>query len=213
METGKWLTCGMSWKLYGISLLCSLLTFSTGFAQQDESTSLEKCRSVLAADLTDAKAPAFGAYSATTPEAFQTAALDLKSNPIARAYRTILREQMSEKPNFAGHYRLAYWGCGASCAMFAVVNLKTGKVITAKEFATVAGTHLDADDFLPGTLSDSWGFRYKIDSSLLVVLGAPDEDEARVGAYYFALHGNELHLVHTTYAIRRHCDPRLIKRP
>src|SRR5947209_2789142 len=130
METSKWLSCGMSsTRLYGIGLLCSLLTIATGFPQQDESTSLEKCRSVLAADLTDAKAPAFGAYSTTTPEAFQTAALDLKSNPIARAYRTTLREQMSEKPNFAGYYRLAYWGCGASCAMFAVVNLKTGKVI------------------------------------------------------------------------------------
>ena len=120
---------------------------------------------------------------------------------------------MSEKPNFAGHYRLAYWGCGTSCAMFAVVNLKTGKVITAREFATVLGTHLDTDDFLPGTLSDGWAFRYKIDSSLLVVLGAPDEDESRAGAYYFALRGDELHLVHTTSAIKRHCDARLIERP
>ena len=120
---------------------------------------------------------------------------------------------MSEKPNFAGHYRLVYWGCGASCAMFAVLNLKTGKVITTKEFATVLGTHLDADDFLPGTLSDGWGFRYKIDSSLLVVLGTPDEDESRAGAYYFALQGDELHLVHTTSAIKRHCDVRLVRRP
>ena len=97
--------------------------------------------------------------------------------------------------------------------MFVVLNLKTGKVITAKEFATVVGTHLDADDFLPGTLSDSWGFRYKIESSLLVVLGAPDEDGSRAGAYYFALQDDELHLVHTTYAIKRHCDARLTKHP
>ncbi len=54
---------------------------------------------------------------------------------------------------------------------------------------------------------------HSIENSLLVVLGAPDEDESRAGAYYFALQGHELHLVHTTYAIRRHCDIRLIKLP
>jgi len=166
----------------------------------------------VAADLADAKAPAFGAYSTPTPEAFQIANFDLKSNPIANTYRTVLREQISEKPNFAGHYRLAYWGCGASCAMFAVLNLKTGKVITAKEFATVAGTHLYADDFLPGTLSDAWGFRYRNDSSLLVVLGSPDEDESRAGAYYFVLRDEELYLLHVTHANTRHCDPHLTER-
>jgi hypothetical protein len=120
---------------------------------------------------------------------------------------------MSDGPNYAGHYRLAYWACGASRAMFAVINLGTGRVIVAKQFATVAGTHLDADDFVPGTLSDSWGFRYRIESSLLVVLGAPDEDESNAGAYYFALHGDKLRLVHTTYANKRHCDGRPVKRP
>jgi hypothetical protein len=52
--------------------------------------------------------------------------------------------------------------------MFAVIDLKTGKVVTAREFATVSGIHLAADDFLPGTASDGWGFRYKRNSSLLV---------------------------------------------
>ena len=196
---------------FSIGFLCSLLTFATGFPQEEALTSLEKCRSILSADLRDPKAPAFDAYSATRSEQFQTATLDLKSNPIANRYRTILREQMTEKPNFAGHYRLAYWGCGASCAMFAVINLKSGKVITVKEFGTVVGTHLHADDFLPGTMSDSWGFRYKNDSSLLVILGTPDEDEPRAGAYYFVLRGEALDLVHLTHANRRHCDVRPVK--
>src|ERR1700726_5007362 len=100
MEIGEWLSCGMTLRPYSIGLLCSLLTLATGSPQKDEPTSLEKCRSILTADLTDAKAPAFGAYSTATPEAFHTAALDLKSNPIAFKYRTILRKQMSEKPNF-----------------------------------------------------------------------------------------------------------------
>jgi len=112
---------------------------------------------------------------------------------------------MAEGANFAGHYRVAFWGCGASCAMFAVVNLITGRVITPKEFATVVGIHLAADDFLSGTASSGWGFRFKNDSNLLVALGAPDEDESRSGAYYFLLEGEKLRLVHTT-RINKNCE-------
>lgn len=32
------------------------------------------------------------------------------------------------KPNFAGHYILTTWGCGAECLMGAVIDAKTGKV-------------------------------------------------------------------------------------
>ena len=93
--------------------------------------------------------------------------------------------------------------------MFALVDLSTGKVSTAKEFATVAGTHLYAVDFLPGTGSDSWAFRYRDDSSPLFVLGAPDEDDARAEAYYFDLEGEQLHLIHIAYTNKRRCDMRV----
>ena len=65
---------------------------------------------------------------------------------------------MIEGPNYAGHYRVVVWGCGTSCAMFAVVDLRNGKVITTRDFATVSGAHLAAADFLVGTASDGWGF-------------------------------------------------------
>ena len=100
---------------------------------------------------------------------------------------------------------MAIWGCGTSCAMFAVVNLKTGRVITARELATVLGTHLAADDFLPGTGSDGWGFRFKKDSKLLVVIGDPDEHESRSGAYYFVLQSDRLRLVHITH-VHKNCE-------
>jgi hypothetical protein len=189
-----------------LGIFCMLLTRLTGFAaQNDEPNPLEKCRIITAADLSDVKAPTFGEYPTKTQETFQTASFDLKSNPVASTYRTILREQIAEGPNYAGHYRVAFWGCGTTCAMFAVLDLKTGRVITAREFTSVSGVHLAADDFLPGTTSDGWGFRYKKNSSLLVVLGAPKEDESRAGAYYFALKAERLHLVHTT-RVKKDCE-------
>jgi hypothetical protein len=89
--------------------------------------------------------------------------------------------------------------------MFAVINLNTGRVITSKEFKSVLGTYLYANDFLPGTESDGWGFRYKKDSNLLVVIGDPDEDESRSGAYYFVLQNDRLRLIHTTI-VRKNCE-------
>src|SRR6266581_942600 len=157
----------MSVKSNCIAILCAILIPTTASRQQGVPTQLDECRFITAADLSDPKAPIFEAYPAATREPVLNPKLDLMSNPIARRYRTVLRLEIAEGPNYAGHYRVAFWGCGSSCAMFAVVNLKTGRVITAREFKTVLGTHLAADEFLPNTASDGWGFRYKRDSFLL----------------------------------------------
>src|SRR5579863_10367620 len=111
-----------------------------------------------ASDLVDPMAPRFDQYAVNIPASVSHATLDTQSNPVARTYRTVLRREMSEGANFAGHYRLAVWGCGSSCAMFAVVNLNTGRVITSNTIHSVSGVHFGADGFLPDTESDSWGF-------------------------------------------------------
>ena len=68
--------------------------------------------------------------------------------------------------------------------MFAVVDLRTGKVMTPREFTDVSGIHLVADDFLLAAASDTWALRFKSNSSLLVVMGAPDEREPTSVFYY-----------------------------
>jgi hypothetical protein len=187
----------MNSKMNLVALLCVLPTPMTASAQVPPA-SFEECDFVTTADLSDPKAPTFAQHPVPTQKAVSAARLDLKSNPIAKTYRTVLRREMTEGPNYAGHYRVVVWGCGTSCAMFAVVDLENGKVITTRDFATVSGVHLAADDFLPGTASDGWGFRHKLDSSLLVVLGDPDEDESRSGAHYFIVQGEALRLIYTT---------------
>jgi hypothetical protein len=55
--------------------------------------------------------------------------LDLKSHPIGRRFRTILRRAVREEPpNLAGHYLVVEWGCGTACSQFAIVNLKSGSI-------------------------------------------------------------------------------------
>jgi hypothetical protein len=192
-------------KLNLIGILCFLLMPGMAFHQKDGLTAYEECRTVTATDLFDRKAPAFADYPTTTREVISNPKLDLTSNAIARTYRTRLRQEVADGPNYAGHYTVAFWGCGTSCTMFAVVNLKTGKVITASEFTTVTGEHLNADDFLPQTESDGWALRHRRDSALLVVVGAPDEDESRTGAFYYVVQGERLRLIHTTH-VSKDCE-------
>src|ERR1700743_182434 len=46
----------------------------------------------------------------------------------ARRFRTVISEGANKGPNFAGHYTVVTWGCGADCASFAIVDALTGKV-------------------------------------------------------------------------------------
>ena len=187
-------------------VLCVFLAGIT-VAQRREQEDWFHCRMVTSADLADAKAPTFKAYPAAIRPIGTIATLNLKSNPIAPRYRTRLREEIVEGPNYAGHYRVAIWGCGTSCAMFAVVNLKTGRVITASGATTVTGVYLGADDFLPNTKSDGWGFRFRRDSKLLVLVGELEEDEAREGAFYYVLKNERLIPIHST-VVKKTCPDR-----
>jgi len=184
-----------------VSLALAFSFLSHGQQAQDSS----ECRLIKAADLFDAQAPMFDAYPVVR-EKVANPRLDLTSNPVARKYRTVLRLAISEGPNFAGHYRLVHWGCGTSCAMFAVVNLRTGRVITPEGFSAVGGVYVYADEFLSDTESDGWGFRHKSNSRLLVVVGALlSDDDSKEGAFYFALDGEKLHLIHSTL-VTKHCS-------
>jgi len=189
--------------LSGVVLVC----VSTTSIAQDELSEYEKCRLVTAADLADAKAPSFQNYAVAKEEHGPPYKLDLSSNPIAKRYRTVLRLDVERGPNFAGHYRVVIWGCGMSCVMFAVVNLKSGRVITPPDFSDVSGVFVYADDFLARQSDpDSSGLvRYNAASKLLVVIGDLDEDESREGAFYFVLEGEKLGLVHAT-RVKKNCE-------
>jgi hypothetical protein len=161
--------------------------------------------SIGAKDLADKSAPKFDRYVSNDAPSKAPAKLDLRSSPIAKMYRTVIRQEMSQGANFAGFYRVAVWGCGSSCAQFAVVNLKTGSVITAQGVDNVSDVDFAADDFLPRANSGTVSFRFRKDSRLLVIVGAINEDDSKEGAYYYVLKGEKLRLIHKTIAARNKC--------
>lgn len=191
-------------KCYLVLLVATLGIVTLGFSQEHRGK-IRFCY-VGPNDLADVAAPKFEQYPVRISPLRSVAKLDVESNPIARMYRTVIRHEMKEGPDFANHYMVATWGCGSSCAQFAVVNLENGRVITAKNVDSVSGVHVAADGFLPNTDSRDWGFRFKRDSRLLVLVGTLNEDDSNEGAFYYELEGDKLKLVHKTIAARNTCQ-------
>ena len=83
------------------------------------------------------RVPQFKDYPAGEIYRGPTASLVLKRDDLV--FRTRLRSAAQNlKSNFAGHYILTAWGCGAQCVMGAVIDAKTGRVHWWN-FSVVAG--------------------------------------------------------------------------
>ena len=75
--------------------------------------------------------------------------LDLKSHPIGNTFRTVLRRGVREKGvNFAGWYCLVEWGCGNNCRLFAIVDLRNGRIYHDSTFVLLRGAQYRADSVL-----------------------------------------------------------------
>ena len=109
----------------------------------------------------------------------------------AREFRTVLRVSARYGPNFAGSYTLAIWGCGSSCASLAVVDQRTGDVFFTPGLSFVAAHADEPFDTLT----------FHPDSRLLIVSGAPNEDESRQGVSAYLWTGRTFKLLkRLTYA-------------
>lgn len=121
-------------------------------------------------------------------EKFKTkpAAVRLASRE-AKKYRTVIREGASKGPNFAGHFTIVEWGCGAGCVQFAIVNAITGAVLMPPFYvgprSLVEGQTAEPDEPL----------QYRLDSKLLIVSGS--RNEKGEGIYYYKWDGKRLVLI------------------
>lgn len=93
-----------------------------------------------------------------------------------RNFATRLREGAKRPVNFAGHYILTTWGCGAECLGGAVIDARTGRVA-----------------WLPYSVC-CWGegepFYFRKDSRLIVFSGVLNEESPR-GAHFFEFANGE----------------------
>lgn len=106
-------------------------------------------------------------------------------SPSAVRFRTVIENGARKGPNFAGHYTVVTWGCGAACASFAIVDAQDGKV-WQPPYPTVG--FQDAEGFFQHT-----GLYYQVNSSLFVLQGCPDGKDC--AEHYYRWTGDDLEAI------------------
>jgi hypothetical protein len=138
--------------------------------------------------------PQFASFAAAPENIAKPAPVMLKGNNAARRFGTALTMAEREGPNFAGHYTIASWGCGTGCLDWGVIDAKTGKAVFDPKLRGVTDFASDWTNYDVVTKGyEALGANtqkfdlllFRRDSALLVVLGAPGEDEARDGIGYY----------------------------
>jgi len=95
-----------------------------------------------------------------------------------RMYRTVLRNQAKDGPNFAGHYTMVVEGCGLDSFLVAVVDAKTGDVYWPPfHCITLAGGF--GIPFPEGKGDRPPNPAFRLDSKLFVVAGVEDSEHAK----------------------------------
>ncbi|MBN3816073.1 hypothetical protein G3N57_05360 [Paraburkholderia sp. Se-20369] len=109
----------------------------------------------------------------------------------ARLYRTVIRSEFTQPANFAGHYRVAVWGCGTDCRNFAIVDKYTGATYTMPGVQAISGVMGNDDERLD----------FRAGSTLLIVSGCFNDDcfagNAKAARFFYEWTGTRLRLAGT----------------
>jgi hypothetical protein len=121
-------------------------------------------------------------------------AAPILSTRTQRNFRTVIREEAASGPNFAGHYTLAEWGCGAGCVSLAVVDSATGRTFDGP--FSILGYDL-AYVYEGGEEQ----LEFRIDSRLVIARGCPGEKDC--GTYYYEWADERFKLLRKTPATKK----------
>ena len=131
-------------------------------------------------------APSFRDFQAKERFTGSPAPVEITSHPKAGRFRTVLRRGAKSGPNFAGHFTIVTWGCGTACQEFAIVDAKTGRVYFPSSIRLNA-YQMVHDETEP--------FQYRKDSNLLIIAGSPDDEEDKLGLFYYEWTGHDFKLI------------------
>jgi len=125
-------------------------------------------------------------------------AVPILQTRMQRNFRTVIQEAAKEGPNFAGHYTLAEWGCGAGCVSMAVVDSKTGRTFDGP--FTLLG--FDLSYVYEGGEEQ---LEFRLDSRLMVARGCPGEKDC--GTYYYEWADDRFKMIRKLPATKRPTQP------
>ncbi len=187
-----WRSAGMAVLAIGIAALCTPV-------------GAEECPPLFSLqDANRFNPPHFDEYQVAVLKLGRPASARIDEDTQAKLYRSVLKEGATKGPNFAGQYTIVGWGCGSSCLQFAIVDARTGEVFFPAGIHNIATAHVQGVD---GEEAEYTGLRFRLDSDLLITLGAINEDERREGWSFFKWTGGKLDLIRFIPRPRQECEP------
>ncbi|MDR3523468.1 MAG: hypothetical protein P4L66_05140 [Acetobacteraceae bacterium] len=183
-------------KLIWASIMLTCLTISSMAEVVPGALQLPDPDCLIALSAVSSPVPNFEAFHEKSVWNNKPAEVDLKSDPEASRFRTVLSEGAKRGPNFAGHYTIVGWGCGTSCLNLALVDAKSGKVNFLTALGVLSEMYVDPSaDHDVGINDEFLGLRFRRDSSLLVVLGSTSGSGRGDGISFYQWTGVDLKLL------------------
>lgn len=135
--------------------------------------------------------PQFKDYPAEAPYTGRNHPL-VMDDEFSRSYRTRLRDAIANgKPEFAGRYIVARWGCGSGgCNVGAVIDAATGRAVPMP--GAVMSVYPLKPEFAK---EDGQELIYKLSSRLLIQAGDMDRDNGKDVVEFHELRDGKFHLL------------------
>ncbi len=184
MKSSRWLVLALCLALGSAAHASDA---SSGKKTHDAPDEAVDRQSIRRADM-PADSPRFEDFPALSRWQGKPVAPRVRADKRSWLFRTELEEAVAEGPNFAGHYRLASWGCGAACFQWAIIDLQSGKVFHPANLASTE--HVNVEESLYE--GDIHAVHVRPDSRLLVVIGGVNEDPKQRGISWFVWDGRQL---------------------
>jgi hypothetical protein len=126
------------------------------------------------------------------------------ANPVLRTaddrmFRTKIRDGAKDGPNFAGHYTIAAWGCGAGCVQMALIDAVDGQVYRAP-FKVLSWELMRYEGKIASNDDHFEELDFHKDSRLLIARGCPEEKNC--ASYFYELSGTRFKLLLQVAATR-----------
>ncbi|MGH6883735.1 MAG: hypothetical protein ACREFM_22625, partial [Hypericibacter sp.] len=119
-------------------------------------------------------------------------------------FKTALRGGAKDGPNFTGHFTIVGWGCGSACLDFGILDARNGHVYFPPELRAISVMNVASS---PGEAAPDYdALRFRPDSDLIAVLGAPNEDESKEGIAYYRWDGKKLVTVRAYPSAKTQCE-------
>jgi len=143
-------------------------------------------------DIRGQRLPKFSSFSVSV-EKVHARSIDFRRSPGADTFRTRLKAALAEGTDFAGHYKIAGWGCGTGCISGAVIDIRNGRVYFPEELYALSVGYFTCEYELEP-------LKYRKNSRLLVISGIPGSAEDKEpqkpwGDYYYEWKNNRFRQV------------------